>query len=170
MTQGDYEVPQGRIREERDNIRCLEDELVQGGILPEQADQVIPALTATDSLALRSIGSILHDFHNAAESIFEVIARDIDGSLPTHADWHRSLLTQMSLPLNTRRPCVLRKETVAALDEFRAFRHVFRNVYGFALDPERLHLLLRRFPQAADMLAKDLDEFADVMRQVVPSD
>jgi len=129
MTQGDYEVPQGRIREERDNIRCLEDELVQGGILPEQADQVIPALTATDSLALRSIGSILHDFHNAAESIFEVIARDIDGSLPTHADGHRSLLTQMSLPLNTRRPCVLRKETVAALDEFRAFRHVFRNVF-----------------------------------------
>ncbi len=40
MTQGDYEVREGRICEELDNIRHLEDELVQGGILPEDAEQV----------------------------------------------------------------------------------------------------------------------------------
>ncbi len=112
----------------------------------------------------------MHDFYNAAENLFKVIARDVDNSVPTHADRHRSLLTQMSMPLNTRRPGVLRKETVDTLDEFRAFRHVFRNVYGFALDPDRLHLLLRRFRQAVDMLEKDLHEFTDAMGRIMPKD
>jgi len=170
MTQGDYEVLQGRIREELDNIRRLEDELVQGGFLPEDARQAVPSLAASDSLALRSIGSILHDFYSAAENVFKVIARDVDDSLPSHMDWHRSLLTQMSMPLNTRRPRVLREETVEAMDEFRAFRHVFRNVYGFALDPERLHLLLRRFRKAADRLERDVYEFMGAMERIIPED
>ena len=170
MTKGDYEVLQGRVREELNNIRRLEDELVQGGFLPEDARQAVPSLAARDSLALRSIGSVVHDFYNSAENLFKVIARDIDDSLPTHMDWHRSLLTQMSMPLNTRRPRVLRDETVDALDEFRAFRHVFRNVYGFALDPDLLHLLLRRFRLAIDMLVRDIDEFMDAIERIVPTD
>jgi len=170
MTQGDYEVLQGRIREELDNVRRLEDELVRGGVLLEDARQAVPSLAASDSMALRSIGSILHDFYSAAENVFKVIARDIDDSLPSHMDWHRSLLTQMSMPLNTRRPRVLRGETVDALDEFRSFRHVFRNVYGFALDPDRLHLLLRRFRRAVDMLENDLHEFMGAIEHIIPED
>ncbi|HOI38581.1 MAG TPA: hypothetical protein PLF11_14520, partial [Bacillota bacterium] len=74
MTQGDYEVLQGRIREELDNVRRLEDELVRGGVLLEDARQAVPSLAASDSMALRSIGSILHDFYSAAENVFKVIA------------------------------------------------------------------------------------------------
>ncbi len=170
MTQGDYEVLQGRIREELDNVRRLEDELVRGVVLLEDARQAVPSLAASDSMALRSIGSILHDFYSAAENVFKVIARDIDDSLPSHMDWHRSLLTQMSMPLNTRRPRVLRGETVDALDEFRSFRHVFRNVYGFALDPDRLQLLLRRFRRAVDMLENDLHEFMGAIEHIIPED
>ena len=170
MIRGDYEVLEGRIREELDNIRRLEGELVRGGFLLEDARQAVPSLAASDSMAMRSIGSILHDFYSAAENVFKVIARDIDDSLPSHMDWHRSLLTQMSMPLNTRRPRVLRGETVDALDEFRSFRHVFRNVYGFALDPERLHLLLRHFRQTIDRLERDLYAFMGAMEQIIPED
>jgi len=65
---------------------------------------------------------------------------------------------------------VLTRETVDALDEFRSFRHVFRNVYGFALDPERLHLLLRHFRQTIDRLERDLYAFMGAMEQIIPED
>lgn len=112
----------------------------------------------------------MQDFYNAAENVFEHIARSIDEAVPTGADWHRSLLVQMRTALATRRPSVLRRDTAAILEEFLAFRHVFRNVYGYALDPERLHRLVRRFPAASSALAEDLLYFARTMAETVPEE
>ncbi len=169
MTQADFEVLESRIREELSNIDRLGKELMQAGVLHDKPGHAAPELPRDDSLVLRSIGSILHDFYCAAESLFEMIARNIDCSIPSDPEWHRTLLTQMSLELSSRRPPVLRKETVIILDEFRAFRHVFRNVYGFALDPERLERLLLRFPQAVESLTRDMMAFLDVMKKITPS-
>ncbi len=169
MTQGDFEVLESRIREELSNIGRLSEELMHAGVLHDDATHTMPELPRDDSLVLRSIGSILHDFYCAAESLFEMIARNIDDSIPSDPEWHRTLLTQMSLELSTHRPPVLRKETVTILDEFRAFRHIFRNVYGFALDPERLERLLLRFPQAVESLTRDMMDFLDVAKKIAPN-
>mgnify|MGYP001032776410 FL=1 len=169
MTQADFEVLESRIREELSNIGRLGEELMRAAIIHDKAGHEAPELPRNDSLVLRSLGSILHDFYCAAESLFEAIARNIDCSIPSDPEWHRTLLTQMSLRLSTRRPPVLRKETVIILDEFRAFRHVFRNVYGFALDPERLERLLLKFPQAVESLTEDMAAFLDVMQKIAPN-
>ena len=38
------------------------------------------------------------------------------------------------------------------------------------MDPERLHLLLKRFRQAADRLERDLGEFMGAMERIIPED
>jgi len=38
------------------------------------------------------------------------------------------------------------------------------------LDPERLHLLLRRFRKAADRLERDVYEFMGAMERIIPED
>jgi len=43
----------------------------------------------------------------------------------------------MTLSIPEVRPPVLSKETAKMLDEFRSFRHVFRNVYGFNLASDK---------------------------------
>ncbi|MCZ6675695.1 MAG: hypothetical protein O7E52_00440 [Candidatus Poribacteria bacterium] len=94
-----------------------------------------------ESLALK-----LHNFYNGCERIFRLIASDLNGALPTGQDWHRRLLSRMSMSYRER-PAVLTSETVRRLQEYLAFRHVVRNLYGFELEPQRLqHLVTGHFP------------------------
>jgi hypothetical protein len=39
----------------------------------------------------------------------------------------------MTLDIEGIRPAVLSKETASILDEYRSFRHVVRNIYGFEM-------------------------------------
>jgi hypothetical protein len=44
-------------------------------------------------------------------------------------------------------------------DRFRAFRHVFRNIYRFQLDADRVLELLRDLHKTVSALDSDLDQF-----------
>lgn len=61
--------------------------------------------------------------------------------MPSDHDWHRELLRQMTVDLEGLRPAVLTVETVVALDEYRRFRQVVRNVYAYNLDLGRIEQL-----------------------------
>jgi hypothetical protein len=104
------------------------------------------------------------------ENVFEVIARDIDERLPSGENWHQELLRQMALSVPQVRPPLLQRDTAVLLDEFRAFRHVFRNVYGFNLSSTRIGDLLKKFPNAVKQFQKDAIVFIDVMGQILPGD
>jgi len=80
----------------------------------------------------------LHGFYNGVEQIFGDIARTIDGGLPSGAEWHTSLLLQMTVEMGSLRPAVIEARTRQCLDEYRGFRHIVRNVYAFNLRPARL--------------------------------
>jgi hypothetical protein len=80
---------------------------------------------------LDGVALILHSFYTAIESLFEDIARTVDGALPEGANWHQKLLVQMSAELNGSRPAVIRRSLRNCLDDYRAFRHLVRNVYSF---------------------------------------
>jgi len=69
-----------------------------------------------DRITRRAKGSILHDFYNACERIFELIAREINGGLPASEQWHKKLLYQMTLPIKGVRPAVISKEAAAKLN------------------------------------------------------
>ena len=95
---------------------------------------------------LRARGSILHDFYNGIERVFVRIAEELDGGVPQGDQWHRQLVTDMSIAIPGIRPAVIDPALADALGEFLRFRHVFRNVYGFVLDPERMRPLGERLP------------------------
>jgi hypothetical protein len=62
--------------------------------------------------------------------------------MPSGRNWHRDLLNQMGSALSELRPRVLSAATIQALDEYRRFRHVVRNVYAFEFDATRVEPLI----------------------------
>ena len=49
-----------------------------------------------DLFDMTILGSVLHSFYNGLENIFEIIAKDIDGYIPTGNKSHQELLHQMA--------------------------------------------------------------------------
>lgn len=88
--------------------------------------------------------------------------------MPVDEKWHRNLLLQMTLDIPDVRPALITKETADKLDEYRAFRHVFRNVYGFNLSAERIVGLLNKFPHTVDCLEKEVIIFIKTMKAIIP--
>jgi len=82
-----------------------------------------------ENLALK-----LHNFYTGCERIFRLVASELNGAVPSGYDWHKRLLDRMSVERNGR-PVIVTRGTARRLEEYLAFRHVVRNVYGFELDP-----------------------------------
>jgi len=137
-------------------------------VVAEGAD-LLPHLAAEPpaSIHLRAAGSVIHDFCCGAESVLRRVGQDLDGGLPEGADWHRQLLTDMALEIPGLRPAVVSASLRDELDELRAFRHVFRNVYGFALKPARVRDLLGRLPEIFEQLRAELSAFAAMLRAAI---
>lgn len=167
MTRKQFTVVAIRINEELDNVRSLVKELSGRGLAGSKKN-IRSALPQGDTFLLRAAGSILHDFYVAVENIFEIVAREIDETLPADQTWHRKLLLQMSLDIPDVRPPLISRETALKIDEFRAFRHVFRNVYGFNLSAERIVDLLNKFPHTADCLELEVYDFIKTMKNIMP--
>lgn len=49
----------------------------------------------------------------------------------------------------------------------RAFRHIFRNIYGFNLSPEKIKELLSRLPEVSGVFKREFNSFVDKMRKLI---
>ncbi len=107
----------------------------------------------------RAKGSILHDFYNACERIFEIIAREIDGGVIHGNKWHKRLLYQMTKSSFKERPQVISTKLAAELEEYLAFRHLFRNIYGFELEGDRLSRLVEKFDKISNLFVTEIKSF-----------
>lgn len=105
-------------------------------------------------------------FYTGAERMFEQVARLVDQATPQGAEWHRELLEQAAAAIPGVRPAVLRRSTRNLLDEFRAFRHVVRNLYTFRLRPERIETLAAALPECFAALEADIQEFCSFLQQL----
>jgi hypothetical protein len=121
------------------------------------------ASLSSDDLYLDSVALNLHSFYGGVERLFTVVAGVIDGSVPTGENWHQALLQQMVADIPDVRPAVISAATLRLLDEYRAFRHVVRNVYAFQLDPARLHRLVHEAPRTSAEVRAELAAFADFL-------
>lgn len=121
----------------------IEEELGSLELLREQSAEVPQG---EDSFTLRARGSILHDFYNGVERVFTRIAEELNGGLPQGDRWHQQLLKDMSLEIPGVRPAVIDARLANSLAEYLRFRHVFRNVYGFVLEAERMRPIEERLP------------------------
>jgi len=108
----------------------------------------------------------LHAFYVGIEHVLEAIARGIDGCVPNGPPWRPELHLQLSSALTGVRPAVLTPETRAGLDEFRAFRHIVRNVYTFNLRASRLEALVHALAPCNAQVRGDLQAFADLLERL----
>jgi len=108
---------------------------------------------------LGSVAFDLHSFYQGVERIFEAFAKSIDRTVPSGDRWHKRLLVQMTEELSGIRPAVISEETWAALDSYRTFRHLARNIYTFNLDAKRIRSLVGNLPDTVEKVCKDISVF-----------
>ncbi len=114
-----------------------------------------------ESLALK-----IHNFYTGCERIFQKIADDINGGTPMSPDWHKRLLRSMSLEIENIRPPVISKATAKSLEDYLAFRHVVRNIYGFEIDSERLQALIEKIYGVHKRFKKEVEKFIGFLRKM----
>jgi len=112
-----------------------------------------------DDYYLDSVALNLHTFYSALEKIFTLIATNVDGAMPEGPSWHQDLLIQMKGEIKNIRPAVLSQETCQMLDEYRAFRHVVRNVYAFNLSYDKIAPLVNNIETLFTRLKKEMGQF-----------
>jgi hypothetical protein len=117
-------------------------------------------LDSSDQLYLDSVALGLHNFYSGLERLFEKVAKVVDGTLPSGANWHQLLLEQMSLESPQLRPALISVESRRALEEYRGLRHVVRNVYAFQLDPDKLRYLVEAAPLVFSQIKTECLAFA----------
>jgi hypothetical protein len=118
-----------------------------------------------DDLYLDSVALNLHSFYNGLERLFEAIATTIDNHLPGSSNWHKALLEQMVTEVPNVRPAVISDSTLILLDDYRRFRHLVRNIYGYHLDPAQMKGLLDNAPVVLTQTQQELLDFASWLIQ-----
>ena len=100
-----------------------------------------------DELDFAGLAYTIANIYNLMENYFLCVAKGFENAIaPDH--WHKDLVKRMSLEIEGIRPAVLKAGDVPLIDELRAFRHVFRNIYQGDLDTEKLKLVDSRMPDA----------------------
>ncbi len=117
------------------------------------------------SFFLDSVALNLHSFYAGIEKIFEHIAVNIDSFRPKTDSWHQELLKQMATELPEIRPAVISQGIKVKLDEYRAFRHLVRNVYTINLKPEKLKILVDSLPVLLEELESELKAFTNYLKE-----
>lgn len=119
----------------------------------------------TEDILADSVASCLHSFYSGIENLLGTIATELD-ELPQGPQWHKRLLVVMTLDVPGVRPAVLSEKSRTALDEFRAFRHLFRNLYTHALQPDRVFDLCGRLGAVWGEVRADLKAFIDTLGEL----
>lgn len=115
---------------------------------------------------LGSVAFDLHSFYQGVERIFKAFAKSIDRKVPSGETWHKNLLVQMTEEIPGIRPAVISGETRKALDSYRTFRHLARNLYTFNLDTGRVKTLVENLPDAVEKACADISAFLDFLKKV----
>ena len=108
--------------------------------------------------------AMLHSFYTEIEKILKLIALGWDGRLPSSDSWHKDLLHQMAQG-TANRPAVLSISLVDALNEFLAFRHLFRGASIALMRWNKLHPLVAKVDSTYERARSELEAFAVFVEQ-----
>ena len=122
-----------KMQQLKSQIQRVQTELVKH---PDQADLL------HENFALK-----LHNFYTGCKRIFQLVATELNGGLPSGNDWHRRLLDRMKTEREDR-PAVVSASMTSKLQDYLGFRHVVRSLYGYELDPDRIAKLVSNYPEA----------------------
>ncbi|GBF79199.1 hypothetical protein [Aphanothece sacrum] len=144
------------IENELIRLRQLESQMIL--VQSQMAKNPELAAIFSESLALK-----LHNFYTGCERIFQIIASELNGGLPSGYDWHRRLLTRMTTSQDYR-PAILTAQTAQQLAEYLSFRHVVRNIYGFELETQRVENLVNNYYETWQHFEQDMQNFLTWLR------
>jgi hypothetical protein len=99
---------------------------------------------ASNEERLESLAFQLHNLYCAYEDLFRMIAEAFENRIGNGAGWHMKLLRRMREDVPGVRPAFIAGDDYRALDELRAFRHMFRHAYAVSLSPQRLAIALEQ--------------------------
>lgn len=149
---GRYLTLAGRIRRE---IKDLERVVQRSQTIWEQYQR------QQDDGFLDGVALNLHSFYTGIERILEMIATMIDDYKPSGESWHRELLLQLATEVPEVRPTVISDSLLKALDKYRGFRHVVRNIYTF--EAEQISPLVKQLARTYEQCKRELLEFANFL-------
>jgi hypothetical protein len=108
-----------------------------------------------------SLAACLHSFYGGLERVFEAIVREVDGARGRSAEWHRELLQAVSVERPGSRPPVISETSYRELEEYRAFRHLFRHLYTHHIDPARIFGIMDGLEGVWKIVRSDLMRFKE---------
>lgn len=140
--------------------------LEEFAIVRQQFEPLIsmPPDASVGVIETSAASAMLHSFYTEIEKILKLIAREWDGQLPSSDSWHKDLLIQMS-QATAERPAVLSTGLVDVLDEFLAFRHLFRGASIALMRWDKLHPLVTKVDSTYEEAGSELEAFADFVEQ-----
>lgn len=146
--------------------RRIQDELSELARVVDRAQEGWRrARQSSDDFYLDGVALNLHSFYAGLERLFELIAATVDRAVPQGANWHQLLLDQMAAEVPSVRPAVISAHTRDALNEYRGFRHIVRNVYTFKFDPMKVQRLVDAAPAMVAQVGAELSAFAGFLEQ-----
>ncbi len=116
-----------------------------------------------DEIAYEGCAHHLCRMYNAFEQMGLRVAKAFENNIDDEQGWHSALLSRLTIKIEGVRPALVPAELKPALQELKAFRHVFVHAYELELDPEKLALLLKYAGRLAERLPPLAEEF---IRQV----
>jgi hypothetical protein len=117
-----------------------------------------------DTVEIAAVASVLHSFYNGLENIFMSVAKQVDATVPTGAQSHRDVLTQMTRATD-RRGAVISKQTAKRLADYLGFRHFYRHSYSFFLDGKELLKLVTPLSDVWSQTRSELTGFMNSLEQ-----
>ena len=118
----------------------------------------------TDPGAQALAGVAIHAWYTGVECVFERVARQIDGAVPTGERWHRDLAFQATAAVPGLRPPLVPAEAMGDLLSLLAFRHFFRHAYAVTFESNRLLEELDHLDRASGPVEQGLDGFEAFLR------
>ena len=91
-----------------------------------------------------------------------MIAKRVDGGVPSSSDWHRRLLDQMTAA-GVSRPSVISAELASRLDPYLGFRHLARHTYPFFLNWGRMRGLVEDMDSVLRSFQDQVQDFINRM-------
>ena len=147
----------GRIDNELDELKKIK----------ERIDRVWKKYNReNDEFYLDSVALNLHDYYSSLERIFEMVANELDESIPQGASWHQEMVKQMTIKIKNVRPALISKEIEEKLDEYRGFRHIVRNVYTYNFSSEKIGRLVDELDDVNNQLVEEIKIFIDFLEEV----
>ncbi len=142
----------------------IEDELVALERVTQEMEGLLAKCAQPPTrIELRAMGSMLHEFYNGVERIFERIAIGLGEGMPQGSYWHADLLAQMATAREGERASMIDEPLRARLKDYLGFRHFFRHAYGHTLRWSKMRWKAEALSDTLTMLRDQLHTFFEVM-------